>query len=189
MAGWRVDHGCRWWRDCSWVRDLAGSTDRHQRARELRWKQAESARQLIDQMFHEEDSNYATIMLDSYTRTYPVPGAGDVEITWTDVLQALNVQSFAKEDPKSDFIRDCFDMLIYYLDRFEHLIQAGLITFEHVRTPIQYYVDPMAEHKAIFIPYIQFCKYKNIWRFLDRFPEWAEKRLPSSEDAAGQLKA
>lgn len=163
--------------------------NRQQRAKELRWKQADSAKQLIDEMFHEELSNFATIMLDSWGRTYPVPGAGEVRIAWDDVLEALKVESFATEDSKPDFIRDCFDMLLYYLDRFEHLIQAELITFEDIRTPVQYYVDMMAEDKAVFVPYIRFCKYTNIWQFLDRFPQWTERQPSPGDDAVGALKA
>lgn len=147
--------------------------NRRQRVRELRWKQAESAKRLIDEMFHEELSNFATLMLDSWSRMYPIPQAGEVKIAWEDILEALKVERFANEDPKNDFVRDCFDMFFYYLDRFEHLIQAELTTFEDLRTPLQYYVDMMAEDKAVFVPYIQFCKYKNIWQFLERFPNWA----------------
>ncbi len=151
--------------------------NREQRARELRWKQAQSAKELIDELFHENFSNFATLMLDSWARTYPVPQGGDITITWEEVLECLKVGSFQSEDAKSDFVRDCFDMLFYYLDRFEHLIQAGLTTFEDLRMPAQYYVDLMAEDKAVFVTYIEFCKYSNIWHFLDRFPSWAAKKL------------
>jgi hypothetical protein len=78
-------------------------------------------------------------------------------------------------------------MLFYYFDRFEHLIQAGLTTFEDLRMPIQYYVDMMAEDKAVFVSYIRYCKYQNIWQFLDRFPEWAQKQLPAEKNPVGQL--
>lgn len=159
---------------------LQAIQNRRQRERELRWKQAEWGKRLIDDIFHDTFSNSATLMLDSWHRPYSVPGAGDIKIAWQeDVLPALKVESFNAEDLKSDFVRDCFDMLFYFLDRFEHLIQAGLTTFEDLRMPIEYYVDMMAEDKTVFVAYIRFCKYKNIWQFLDRFPEWANKP-PSS---------
>jgi len=155
--------------------------NRQQRALELRWKQADSAKHLIDEIFHDEFSNCATLMLDSWDRAYPIPGASKVKIPWEDVVRALKVQSFDTEDLKSIFVRDCFDTLFYYLDRFEHFIQVGLTTFEDLRMPTQYYVDMMAEDKALFVSYIKYCKYTNIWQFLDRFPKWVEEQLPRGE--------
>jgi hypothetical protein len=151
---------------------LEAFQSRRLRERELRWKQAESGKHLIDEIFHESSSNAATLMLDSWDRTYMIASGSEVEIAWKDVLRALNVESFDKEDTKSVFIRDCFDMLFYYLDRFEHLIEAGLTTFEDVQLPIEYYVDMMAEHKVVIAAYIHACKYKKIWHFLNRFPAW-----------------
>src|SRR5689334_14801935 len=105
--------------------------NRRQRERELRWKQAECGKKLIDEIFHDPYSNAATLMLDSWQRSYSVPDAGKMDIDWDDhVRPALNVDSWDNEDPKSSFVRDSFDMLFYLLDRFECLLQVELTTFE-----------------------------------------------------------
>jgi hypothetical protein len=148
--------------------------NRKLRERELRWKQAESGKRIIDEIFHEPGSNAATLMLDSWHRSYDIDGK-ETKIAWQDVISALNVESFQHEDKRAIFVRDCFDLLFYYLDGFEHFIQAGLTTFEDVRFPTEYYIDMMAEdekEKAIIIAYIRECKYRQIWQFLDRFPSW-----------------
>src|SRR5262249_44293221 len=99
--------------------------NRKLRERELRWKQAESGKRLIDEIFHEAGSNAATLMLDSWHRNYAIEGK-ETKIAWKDVISALNVESFQHEDKRDIFVRDCFDLLFYYLDGFEHFIQAGL---------------------------------------------------------------
>jgi hypothetical protein len=157
---------------------LQAVQNRRQRARELRWKQADSGKQLIDELFQDDPSNSGSLMLDSWARTYPVPGAGEVRIAWKDVVQALKIESIDSDDAKSEFIRECCDTLLFHLDRFEHFIQAGLTTFEDVRTPTQYYVDLMAEDKGLWIRYIEFCKYQKISEFLDRFSQWSGTAVP-----------
>ncbi len=149
--------------------------NRKLRERELRWRQAESGKQLIDEIFREPGSNAATLMLDSWHRSYTLPDGTEAKIAWADVIEALHVDSFRREDSQTVYVRDCFDLLFYYLDGLEHFIQAGLTTFEDVRFPTEYYVDMISEdekEKAIIVAYIQACKYKNIWKFLERFPAW-----------------
>jgi hypothetical protein len=159
----------------AWLAIYQAFENRKLRERELHWKQAESGKRLIDEIFHEPGSNAATLMLDSWDRTYTLADGSEARIAWADVIKALNIESFQKEDSQMVFVRDCFDLLLYYLDGFEHLIQAGLTTFEDVRFPTEYYVDMIAEdekEKAIIAAYIRACKYKNIWQFLERFPAW-----------------
>ena len=160
---------------------------RRQRARELRWKQADSGRQLIDSLFRDELANFGAQMLDSWVRTYPIPRAGDVMIKWADVVAALNIESIGSDDPKAEFIRECCDTFVFYLDRFEHFIQCSLTTFEDVAIASQYYVDLMAEDKELWVAYIEFCKYKKVLRFLDRFSEW-RCPVPPITAAVGQPK-
>src|SRR5260370_27595918 len=155
---------------------LQAIQNRQLREKELRWKQAESGKHLIDEIFDEDLSNSATLILDSWDRTYKVPGGDKVKLAWNDVVRALDMKFFDEDNPQNDFVRDCFDMLFYYLDRLEHLIQAGLTTFEDVRLPIEYYVDMLAERedRTVIEAYIRACKYQKIWKFLDRFPAWAK---------------
>jgi hypothetical protein len=153
---------------------LQAVQNRRQREKELRWKQADSGKQLIDQLFGEQLSYFGAQMLDSWSRTYLVPGAGKIRIEWEDIPKALNIESIGTSDTKSEFIRECCDAFLFCLDRFEHFIQAGLTTFQDVRTPSKYYVELMAEDKGVWISYIEFCKYEHVLQFLNRFPQWVE---------------
>jgi hypothetical protein len=187
----------KFWQVATWIVGVVGGLiaaglaiyqafeNRKLRERELRWKQAESGRRLIDEIFHAPDSNTATLMLDSWHRVYVLPDGTKSELAWADVIKALDVGSFSQDDIQTVFVRDCFDLLFYYLDGFEHLIQAGLTTFEDVRFPTEYYVDMIAEdekEKAIIAAYIRACKYKNIWQFLERFPAW--RRTPTEKSSS-----
>jgi hypothetical protein len=71
-----------------------------------------------------------------------------------------------------EFVRDAFDTLYYYLDRFEHFIRVGLTSFEDVSSPLDYYVDYLAEDKNTHEQYIALTRYTRVTQFLERFPRW-----------------
>jgi hypothetical protein len=151
-----------------------------QRRRELRWKQAEVGRDLMDKLLDEPLSNATLLMLDSNAREYRITDQDKVTIRAADMLRALDADNLP-EGPSYEFVRDAFDTFYYYLDRFEHFIQVGLTRFEDVKSPIDYYIDYLAEDKALHIKYIALTRYTRVSLFLERFENWRVPRATRTE--------
>jgi hypothetical protein len=159
-----------------------------QRSRELRWKKAETGRDLADRIFSEPLSNAALLMLDSEIRSYKIGDTIEVTINVADMLAALTAKELP-QSPTFDFIRDAFDTLYFYLDRIEHFIGVGLTSFEDVQSPLDYYVDYLAEDKQIHLDYIGITRYTRVTQFLDRFHHWQSPRAVRPSAASMGLPA
>ncbi|MEA3093651.1 MAG: hypothetical protein QOJ04_4993 [Caballeronia sp.] len=105
-----------------------------QRRRELRWKQAETGRDLMDKLLDEPLSNAALLMLDSDVRIYKIGEKESARIAAADMLAALCAQD-PPQEAIHEFVRDAFDTLYYYLDRCEHFIAVGLTTTTLTTSP------------------------------------------------------
>jgi len=150
-----------------------------QREKDLRWKQAAAGRDLVDEMLDDEGASVALDMLDSDEREYELDDGASATITAEQVLAAL------KLPPKSDaddcvYVRECFDALFYYFARFEHFLKTGLVTFEDVREPAEYYVEYLAEDKPLYLKYVEVARFRSVPEFLDRFPSWRDAAPVSS---------
>lgn len=141
------------------------------REKELRFKQAQMGKQIIEEMFDDEAAGNALLMIDFERRSYEIGSRKKAIITRDEVVAALNPE-IQHEDFKTIFIRECFDGLLYYLDRFEHFIKIGLTTFDDVAVPLQYYATIMSKQKSAFINYIVITQFERALHFLDRFSAW-----------------
>lgn len=120
---------------------------REQRNRDLRWRQAEAAKKLNDEMMTDVESWAAMQMLDYSGRTFKLPSNTSAVITHDDVASTLNPMAVIT-DEKEIFIRDCFDKLFYHIAMLEHYISSTLIRAEDVAFPIEYYVPLLAKFKS-----------------------------------------
>jgi hypothetical protein len=143
------------------------------REKELRFKQAQVGKQIIEEMFDDDAAGNALLMIDFEKRSFDVGSKRKIVINIEDVLQALNPDN-KSEDAKTIFIRESFDGLFYFLDRFEHFVQIGLTTFEDVAVPIKYYATIMTTHRSTFLKYIQLTQFERALTFLNRFSFWAK---------------
>jgi hypothetical protein len=151
--------------------------NRAQRKQDLRWKQAELARELSEEVWKTADSHYALEMIDFRGRTFTLPSQKPITIQEPDVLAALRLPD-EPNDEQSVFIRDCFDELFYFFERFEHSIRIGLITFEDVRFPWEYYAGVLARYKNTMVDYNRALFYDRALAFLNRFDQW--RLVPSA---------
>lgn len=160
---------------------LQAWANRKQRKRDLRWKQAELARELSEEVWKTAYSRCALEMIDSPGRAFTLREEKSIVIKESDMLAALTVDA-EPSDKRSVFIRDSFDELFYFLERFEHCIRVGLITFEDVRFPWEYYAGVLARYKGTAVQYNRFLHYERALAFLDRFDVW---RLASAAQQTG----
>lgn len=143
------------------------------REKELRFKQAQMGKQIVEEMFDDDAAGSALLMIDFEKRSFDIGSKKKIVINRADVLHALNPEN-KNEDSKTIFIRESFDGLFYFLDRFEHFVQIGLTTFEDVAVPIKYYTSLMTTQKTTFLRYIQLTQFERAITFLNRFPIWVK---------------
>jgi len=144
---------------------------RLQREQDLRWRQAEVGKALNDEMQVDKLAWPALQMLDSDSRTYKTRAGSEVEVAQRDISPALDPAG-GRDDEKSEFVRDAFDTLFYFMAMFEHYTASGLVRAEDVAYPMEYYVPLLANHYDAVSRYL--TRY-NLWRttkFLDRYQAW-----------------
>lgn len=153
--------------------------NRIQRIKELRWKQANLAKELLDEMFEDKYSMAAMLMLDWDGREFNIVEGKNEEISYDELPAALTTDADSMKKgfyQKQVFIRDCFDRFFYHLDRLEWCIKTDLILFEDVSFPTSYYIERMKKHQKrfeqiVFENFMDTFGYKAALKFFRRFNE------------------
>jgi len=145
---------------------------RMQHARELRWKQANSAQELINGMVSDKLANDALTMLDWNGRVYETSEGEKVQIVMGEVIDALRTNNLAFS-PKEIYIRDCIDAFLFRVEGMEQAIDNGLIEFRDVRFPMEYYARALEEYGIMpsLNQFIKEYRYKNAEQFFKRFDQ------------------
>lgn len=117
---------------------------RHQRLRELRWRKAELARDIISSLFANVQLHNAFVMVDWSGRDFEIAPGRRETIYWEDLPGALRhwVEPVEFND-KEIYIRDCFDELFDGLNLLEHYLRTDLLEFEDVEFPMAYYIGQL----------------------------------------------
>ena len=134
-------------------------------------------KRLYDEIFADEFANNALWMIESPGRLYHGKDAPAVLIPQSAVLRAPEHRDV--EDDESRYVRDCFDMLMFYLDRIEHYVAIDLVVFQDVESPADYYVAKMAPHKVVYVQYVRSIPYPRVLHFLQRYPSLVPSRPAS----------
>lgn len=143
---------------------------RIQRHMDLRWKQANAAREMLNQMLAATKANDATIMLDWSGREFSISDTKKATISFAEVRQGLRTDNVSFNE-KEVYIRDCAYAFLFHVELIEQAIRNELIAFKDVKFPMEYYIAAMRKNN-VYNAYNQFIKeydYKNAERFLARF--------------------
>jgi hypothetical protein len=147
---------------------------REQRERDLRWKQAEAAKELNDEMLDDPEARTALEMLDDDGREFDLPlSKQSLRITHKDLQHALNPENDDSDKKLAD-IRDCFDSLFYYFALLEHHINSTLVLHEDVAFPLDYYVRLLAAFRPEVEAYLDHFKLLQPKAFLYRYDDWKQ---------------
>jgi hypothetical protein len=144
---------------------------RQQRIRELRWNQAKLAKEMLDKIEAAKEVASAFRLLDWDNYEHEIRPAQKVPISHDELWKALRVED-TLFTPKEAFIRDCFDVLFDRLGYLEHYVTSGLVIFQDVQCPFDYYIEKMARRKVVIQKFMQTYKYHRALAFCKRFPEW-----------------
>ena len=144
---------------------------RRLREEELRWKRANSAKELLDDIHNREFEKNAVHMLDwcDGQAQYEIALGRKVVISYHDVLAALAKNSTASSDPKDAYIRDCFDWFFYRVDRIQHYINRELIDFDDVRDIFEIYAREINRNWKTYDDFFAYHEYKLARQFFRRW--------------------
>lgn len=143
---------------------------RIQRHQDLRWKQSNSAHELLKDMLASPLVNDATIMMDWTGREFAIASGNKKSITFEEVTKALRIENLNFSE-KEVYIRDCADAFLFHVELIEQAIRNELIEFRDIKFPMTYYISAMKKND-LYDAYLEFIKeysYKNSERFLGRF--------------------
>jgi hypothetical protein len=150
--------------------------NRHLRARELRWKQAELAKELLDDLFTNQSAKDALQMIDFNKFSFKIQEGKEMEeITRQQVLESMNPQK-TQFTSKELFIRDRFDTLYYYIDRLERSLKSDLVIFDDIQPTLYYYVRKMSLERHAYEQYLSNFGFPLTLSFLNRFLSWKNSK-------------
>lgn len=139
-------------------------------SKENKRKRAEVGYKLLDEMFDDDWSGQMLYQLDSINA-----------VSYKDSTDRFDPEEFKKAlragdqaSAREEEIHRRLDAMLYYFDRFEHAIQAGLTDFNTLKMPPGYYVKLLKEYKPELVAYFEPIGYERARKFLDRFPEWKD---------------
>lgn len=154
------------------VKEWRNSID--QRRADLRWREAEMAKRLLDDLNADVLAQAAMKMLDWDGRSYTFDGKKTAPISAEKRLAAMRAQNTNfRTDEEAEFIRDSFDALLNHFERIEHFIKIGLIRFEDVRDSLSYEIRKLAQtnEKYVIEEYIKTYNFSLAKSFLERYEE------------------
>lgn len=147
-----------------------------QKQLELRWKQAEAAKKLLDEMLTDFRAVAAMKMLDWNDLEYEVKPGVKQTIKEKDYINALRVSDLDFND-KEAYIRDCFDSLFYYMAMIEHYIHSDLVRIEDIVFPLDYYMKIINKNREVFDKFLNHYKLNRTMRFMKTLDEHKEDTL------------
>jgi hypothetical protein len=133
-------------------------------------KRAEMGYKLLDTMFDDEWSGSLLYLLDGInSKRYKGVTANSESKKFKKILILNPPEPLT---PELEKLQRNLDAVLYFFDRFEHAIRAGLTDFGTVEMPIGYYISLLAKHKTDLLAYIDDIGYERVIYFLERFDEW-----------------
>jgi len=146
-----------------------------QSARELRWRQAALAREMVNKMV--EDRGWeAMLMLDwQEGRTFELAkGRKPERILPRDVVAALTNAAEAREpSEKERYIVDRFDRLFLLVSQLESAARSDLVKRDDVRFPLSWYVTyRFCRQKKLLTAYMTKYSAPETLHFFESLEEW-----------------
>ncbi len=151
-----------------WIAEM--KQNRIQRHLDWRWKQANTAREMLNDMLASAQAHEATLMMENSGETYRISATEQATISFDDVRESLRSDGvhFSK---KEQYIRDCADAFLFHVELMEQAIRNELITFKDIKFPMENYLAALRKND-LYHAYTQYTKaneYKNADRFFGRF--------------------
>ena len=134
-----------------------------QRKRELRWKQADKAKEIIDEIFMFESTAQALDVMAGIVISFD-----NQQVKYADLLNYVKNPT-SGQSAIQDSIGEIIDDLNYYFDRIEAYIEVDYLNFADIKPSFEWYINRIMGDRSHFIQYAKVSGYKRCGRFLDRF--------------------
>lgn len=143
-----------------------------QSARELRWKQAELAREMITKMMDDEGWKAMEMMdWDDEGREYEINGRKE-KVNANAVYTALEK---SESTDKDRYIIDRLDRAFFLVSQLEAAVRSELVKIEDVRFPLSWYAAKrMCPRKQLFEDYMKENAAPETLQFFQRLDEWRD---------------
>lgn len=151
---------------------------------DLRWRQADAAKKLIDSLLADSQAWTALRMLDSWSQTFEIAPGRPVVITPDQWITALRFATDTAAPEVDTLVRESFDRLFFHMAMLEHRVGTGLVHFEDVSFPLSYYVAIMRGDRAVYQGYLKRYNLDRAQRFLNRFDEWTKGAAGAADSNA-----
>jgi hypothetical protein len=141
-----------------------------QSGRELRWKQAEAAREMVDKMMADEGWKAMEMMdWDDEGREYEINGQKE-KINVNTVYAALEK---SESTDKDRHIIDRLDRAFFLVSQLESAVRSDLVRIEDVKFPLSWYAAKrMCPRKQLFESYMKENAAPETLQFFQRLDEW-----------------
>jgi hypothetical protein len=141
-----------------------------QNARELRWKQAESAREMVTKMLADEGWKGMEMMdWEDEGREYEINGRKE-KINAAAVYAALEKNESTDKDRH---IIDRLDRTFFLVSQLESAVRSELVRIEDVRFPLSWYAAKrMCPRRQLFEDYMKENAAPETLQFFQRLDEW-----------------
>jgi hypothetical protein len=134
----------------AWKALLEFKLNRIQRMEDLRWKQAEAAKKLIDEWLTDEEAYDFCKMLEYENRVFINENGDRFSVNNDLITSALTTEDENINIPHEvnrRFVRDCLDAFLYFTELMQQGLQSNLYLLENLKFPLGYYVKKMKEVK------------------------------------------
>jgi hypothetical protein len=141
-----------------------------QNARELRWKQAEVAREMITKMLADEGWKGMEMMdWEDEGREYEMNGHKE-KVNANAVYAALEK---SESTDKDRYIIDRLDRAFFLVSQLESAVRSDLVRIEDVRFPLSWYAAKrLCPRKQLFETYMKENAAPETLQFFQRLDEW-----------------
>jgi hypothetical protein len=141
-----------------------------QSARELRWKQAELGRDMVNKMMADEGWKAMEMMdWDDEGREYEINGVRE-KVNVDAVYAALER---SESTDKDRHIIDRLDRAFFLVSQLEAAVRSDLVKLEDVRFPLSWYAAKrMCPRKQLFESYMKENAAPETLHFFQRLDEW-----------------
>jgi hypothetical protein len=145
-----------------------------QGGRELRWKQAETARAMVNKMMEDEGWKAMEMMdWEDEGRDYEINGQ-------KERVNAAAVYASLEKDESTDkdrYIIDRLDRTFFLVSQLESAVRSDLVRIEDVKFPLSWYAAKrMCPRKQLFEAYMKENAAPETLQFFQRLDEWRNCR-------------
>ena len=155
----------------AWVAIRQLKSNVEQRKNEQRWRQAQAAKEAINDIHSNSWGRNCVTMLDWSEGKHRInfEEKQSVEISYAkDVIPALG-KPYRECSETDQNVVYCFDWFFYFIDRIEHSITTSLIQFGDVEDVFRQYAHKIKEHRETYEAFMKAHGYHLAVAFWKRY--------------------